>query len=237
MVLETKIISTGNEELDLKLAGGLPVPSIIVIEGGHGTGKTVLTQQFVYGALKSGLRVIVVATETTTVGYIRQMMGTGFNILDYFIKGSLKVYSTRFYKVKWVESTGRDLLGLTQNHMVSKADTYDMYVIDSFSILIKGSKTEDIANFLTVLRKLADKGKSFILTIHPEGLDETIYLNLKAIADGYVELKNAEMGGRALKVMNIVKLKGVPTTFDNVITFDVDPAFGIKLVPMALAKV
>jgi len=237
LVLKTKLISTGNEELDLKLAGGLPVPLLMVIEGEHGTGKTVLVQQFVYGALKSGLRVVVITTETTTVGYIRQMLGVGFNILDYFIKGDLKVYSTRLPRVRWVESTGRDLLALTQDHMIAKIDTYDIYVIDSFSILIKGSKTEDIANFLTTVRKLVDKGKSFILTIHPGGLEETIYLNLKAIADGYMELKNAEMGGRVLKVMNIIKLKGVPTTFDNVITFDIDPAFGIKLVPMALSKV
>jgi flagellar protein FlaH len=45
------------------------------------------------------------------------------------------------------------------------------------------------------------------------------------------------MGGRQLKVMNIIKLKGAPTVFENMITFDVDPAFGIKLVPMALAKI
>jgi len=36
--------------------------------------------------------------------------------------------------------------------------------------------------------------------------------------------------------MNIVKLKGVPSVFENTITFEIDPAFGIKLVPMALAK-
>ncbi|MEM4625110.1 MAG: ATPase, partial [Thermosphaera sp.] len=89
----------------------------------------------------------------------------------------------------------------------------------------------------TVGKKIVDKGKLVILTIHPEGLSESLHAGLKAIADGYIELKNVEMGGRALKVMNIIKLKGVPTTFENTITFDVDPAFGIKLVPMALAKV
>jgi flagellar protein FlaH len=231
------MITTGNEELDVKMAGGLPFPALIVVEGGHGTGKSVLAQQFAYGALKSDLKVTVVTTETTTIGYVRGMINVGFNVLDEYLRGRLVVYSTQIPRVKWVTTTSRDLLFLTLKHMVSNLDKYDVFIIDSFSILVKGSRREDIANFLTVAKKIVDKGKLIILTTHPEGLSESLHSGLKAIADGYIELKNVEMGGRALKVMNIIKLKGVPTVFENTITFDVDPAFGIKLVPMALAKV
>lgn len=236
-MLNTNTISTGNEELDQKLAGGLPLPSLIVVEGEHGSGKSVLVQQFIYGALKSGLRVVVVTTETTTVGYVRSMVNVGFNIVDAYLKGKLVIYSTQIPRIKWVSSTSRDLLGLTLNHMVNSIERYDMYVIDSFSILVEGSKLEDIINFLTISKRIVDRGKLLILTLHPGEILEAIYVNLKAIADGYIVLKNVEMGGRALKAMNIIKMKGTPTVFENVITFDVDPAFGIKLVPMALAKV
>lgn len=236
-MLNVRVISTGNEELDQKLAGGLPIPALIVIEGGHGSGKTVVVQQFVYGALKTGLKTTVVTTETTTIGYVRSMVSVGFDVLDYYVKGQLSVYSTQIPRIKWVSSTSRDILGLTLDHMVRSIDKYDVYVIDSFSILIEGSKLEDIANFLTVVKRIVDRGKQVILTIHPGELVEPIYVTLKAIADGYIVLKNVEMGGRALKAMNVIKMKGVPTVFENVITFDVDPAFGIKLVPMALAKV
>jgi flagellar protein FlaH len=231
------MITTGNEELDVKMAGGLPFPALVVVEGGHGTGKSVLVQQFAYGALKSDLKVTVVTTETTTIGYVRGMINVGFNVLDEYLRGRLVVYSTQIPRVKWVTTTSRDLLFLTLKHMVSNLDKYDVFIIDSFSILVKGSRREDIANFLTVAKRIVDKGKLIILTTHPEGLSESLHSGLKAIADGYIELKNVEMGGRALKVMNIIKLKGVPTVFENTITFDVDPAFGIKLVPMALAKV
>jgi flagellar protein FlaH len=236
-MLKTSTISTGNEELDVKLAGGLPFPALIVIGGSHGAGKSVVLQQFIYGALKSALRVVVITTETTTLGYIRAMESVGFNVVNYYLRGRLTIYSTQTPRVKWVKSTGRDLLSLTLNHMVSTVDKYDVYAIDSFSILVSGSKAEDIANFLTIAKRLVDKGKLILLTIHSEGLPESLHSRLKAIADGYIELKNAEMGGRILKVMNIIKLKGARTVFENMITFEVDPAFGIKLVPMALTKV
>jgi len=236
-VLKVKIVSTGNEELDQKLAGGLPIPALIVIEGAHGSGKTIVVQQFVYGALKSGLRVVVITTENTTIGYVRSMMSAGFDVLEYYVKGQLTVYSTQIPRIKWVSSTSKDILGLILNHMVESIEKYDVYVVDSFSLPIEGSKLEDTANFLTTTKRVVDRGKQVILTIHPGKLVEPIYVTLKAVADGYIVLKNVEMGGRALKAMDIIKMKGVPTVFDNVITFDVDPAFGIKLVPMALAKV
>ena len=236
-MLKVKTVTTGNEELDTKLGGGLPFPALIVVEGGHGTGKSVLVQQFVYGALKSGLRVTVVTTETTTVGYIRGMINVGFDVLDVYLRGQLTVYSTQIPRVRWAPSTSRDLLSITLNHVISSMDKYDVYVIDSFSVLVKGSRSEDVANFLTVAKRLVDKDKLILFTLHAGDVAESLHSGLKAIADGYIELKNAEMGGRSLKVMNIIKLKGAPTVFESVITFDVDPAFGIKLVPMALAKI
>ena len=236
-MLKVRTITTGNEELDTKLGGGLPFPALIVVEGGHGTGKSVVVQQFVYGALKSGLRVTVVTTETTSVGYIRGMISVGFDVLDMYLRGQLTVYSTQIPRVKWAPSTGRTLLSLTLRHLVLTMDKYDVYAIDSFSVLVRESKSEDVANFLASAQRLVDKGKLIILTLHSGDIAESLHSGLKAIADGYIELKNAEMGGRSLKVMSIVKLKGAPTVFESVITFDVDPAFGVKLVPMALAKI
>jgi len=236
-VLKVKTITTGNEELDNKIGGGLPFPALIVIEGGHGSGKSVLVQQFIYGALKSNLRVIAVTTENTSIGYVRGMVNVGFNIIDSYLKGQITVYSTQIPRVRWITTTSRDLLSLTLKHMISTVDTYDVYAIDSFSVLVRGSTSEDITNFITIAKRIVDKGKLIILTLHSGGFTEQLHSGLKAMADGYIEVKSVEMGGRLLKVMNIIKLKGAPTVFENTITFEVDPAFGIKLVPMALAKI
>jgi archaeal flagellar protein FlaH len=44
---DRRIISTGNAELDKKIADGLPVESLTLIEGENDTGKSVLTQQII----------------------------------------------------------------------------------------------------------------------------------------------------------------------------------------------
>lgn len=231
-----RVVSTGNEELDIKLAGGLPFPSLIIIEGDHGTGKSVITQQFIYGALKTGLRVIVVATEATSSGFIKRMETAGFPVLDYFLEGRLTIFSTQIPGISWNKRIASKLLEVTLRIMINLINKYDVFIIDSLSHLATYASGSEILEFFTVVRQIVDRGKLVIITLHPGTIPEALSTRVRAVADGYFKLKNAVVGGRFVKIMNIVKLKGVPTVYDSNITFDVDPAFGVKLVPIALAK-
>ena len=65
-----RLIKLGISELDDSLGGGFPHPSLASVEGDHGSGKTVLTQQIVYAMLRAGLRVWVIASETTIKEYL-----------------------------------------------------------------------------------------------------------------------------------------------------------------------
>lgn len=47
------IVGTGNEDLDRRL-GGVPFPSLVMMEGDHGTGKSVMAAQFALGFLSAG---------------------------------------------------------------------------------------------------------------------------------------------------------------------------------------
>jgi len=53
---DRKILSTGNVEIDKRLADGLPLESLTLIEGENDTGKSVITQQIIWGAMKNSMR-------------------------------------------------------------------------------------------------------------------------------------------------------------------------------------
>ena len=84
------IISTGNSELDKKIADGLPLESLTLIEGENDTGKSVLTQQIIWGAMKQGLSVDLFTTESTSKSFIKQMESMSLDISEYFAWGYLK---------------------------------------------------------------------------------------------------------------------------------------------------
>ena len=231
-----RIISTGNEELDLKLPGGLPHPSLIFIEGRHGTAKSVLSQQFIYGMLKNDFRVVVFTTETTTKDYVLKMDKVGFKALPYFLRGKLKVYSTQMTGVKWTKKNAMKLLPMLGDWALENRKKYDSLVIDSLSHLAIYATPTHVLDFFNKVRVLTDQGKMIVITLHEGVLREDLATRARAMCDGYIKLSTAAIGGRVVKVMEIIKLKGAPTTFDSTISFDVDPAFGVKIVPIALAR-
>ena len=66
-----KVLSTGNTEIDKKMADGLPVHSLNLIEGANDTGKSVLTQQITWGGLNQGHTFAVFTTENTIKSFLQ----------------------------------------------------------------------------------------------------------------------------------------------------------------------
>ena len=234
--LEGYVLPTGNEELDMRLGGGIPVPNLLSIEGDHGTGKSLLAQQLAYGATKAGKRVVYVTTESGVKELVMQTRKLSLDITDEFLKGLIRIMPAHMEGVRWARKVARDLLHVLGNYMARVKDEYDVFIVDSFSVLAVYADASVVLDFLTRARTLVREGKLIILTIHPSVLPDEIMIRIRAISDSYIKLDFAEVGGRLIKVMKIVKLRGAAGPVDSTIAFDVDPAFGIKVVPLALAK-
>jgi flagellar protein FlaH len=103
-----KVLSTGIEEPDNKIGGGIPIPSMILLEGSHGTGKTVLSFLIASTLLRQGFNVLYITTETTVKELIHKASSAGFRILKgKFISGSLAVFSVHIAGAKWDEKLGK----------------------------------------------------------------------------------------------------------------------------------
>jgi len=231
-----KLMSTGNEELDVKLQGGLPFPNLMLIEGPHGSSKTVVAQQFLYGALKSGLRAMVFTTETTSSDYFRKMRTLNYDVRDYLIRDKLRIYSLQISEEGWGGILERLILKKVSSFIEKNKNNFNFVLIDSLTHIVSPLGEEDVLGFFSHARMLASEEMMLVFTVHPGAMEEKIATRGKALFDSYIRLSVATLGGRSVKVMEIVKLKGAPSTFDATITFDVDPAFGLKLIPIALAR-
>ncbi len=231
------VLSTGNEELDLRLGGGLPYPSLILLEGDHGTGKSLLATQFVWGALKRGSKkVALITTENTIRSFLEQAKRINFDLERDFMLGRLYIVPIHMEGVKWAEKTARYLLEALGRYM-KKMRVFDVFVIDSFTTIAVYSNTSTVLDFLTKCRMLINDGKLIIITTHPHALSENLLINARALSDGYFKLSLGEMGGKTFKIMEILKLKGANGIVEGIVNFDIEPAFGIKILPLANANV
>lgn len=228
------ILSTGNEEVDSRLGGGIPHPSLIAIEGDNGSGKTAVALLLAQTYLRAGLSVTYFTNEGNSYSFVEKARQSGFDMMDYFVKGSLRVY-TMNVGLPVTRQVSERLLSAISYVITSGRLGSSAVIIDTLSYLSSAAPESSIKLLFEALRKASDNGMSIVVTFHPNSLPRALSEPIKATCDGYIRLSEASLGGRKLKVLTIVKLKGLPSGAQSSITFDVDPAFGVKVIPIVLS--
>jgi KaiC domain protein len=83
-----KRVLTNIPGLDEILHGGIPERNVVLISGGPGTGKTILSQQFLWNGLQEEEAGIYVAVEEHPVQIRQNMLQFGWNVRPFEEKGS-----------------------------------------------------------------------------------------------------------------------------------------------------
>jgi KaiC domain protein len=82
-----KRVLTNIPGLDEILNGGIPERNVVLVSGGPGTGKTILSQQFLWNGLQQGEAAIYVALEEHPVQIRQNMLQFGWNVKPFEEKG------------------------------------------------------------------------------------------------------------------------------------------------------
>jgi len=235
-MLRLKIIPLGIKELDEVLGGGVPHPTLISIEGGHGAGKTALTQQFIYSALRDGLRAYVITTEAKVREYLSMMESIRLNVYRYFMGGKLRIYPLHVRSGEWSDETLILFMNLIKLFLEKRRNNYDFTVIDSLSALASKTSRSEFLTFITRIKNIVSEGKTVVLTFHPNFVSEDLLRELRASSDVYIILKNVNVFGMSVKSLEVVKIWGTGGKKKSVL-FEVVPHMGLRIVPIAGVKI
>ncbi|WOF15620.1 flagellar accessory protein FlaH [Methanoplanus sp. FWC-SCC4] len=229
------ILSTGNPEIDKKLADGLPLESLTLIEGENDTGKSVMTQQIIWGAMKGSMNVDLYTSENTAKSFLSQMDSMSLDISDYFAWGYLKIYPMHTIGFEWGEEEMNGIL----KRIIGKIQTSksEVIIIDSLTLLTESTSQSDLLAFLTNCKNLVDHGKTILITLHTYAFEEDTLVRIRSICDAHLFMKKALIGDKYVMVMEVIKVRGARKTTGNVVSFEVHPGYGMKIIPMSTARV
>jgi flagellar protein FlaH len=223
------VVTTGAPELDKKMGGGIPVGSLTLVEGDSDAGKSVLTQQMAWGALNQGKAVTVYTTENTTRSLLRQMESIGIDVSDYYIMTRLQVFAV---PVRGVEPA--DVFTSIVRHMES--DRSDVFIVDSLTPFLTHGDPQTALRFMTECKGETDSGKSIVLVVHANVVDEGMMVRMRSICDAHLRLRLEEAGDKLIKMMEVAKVRGAGKATGNIIAFNVEPGLGMRIIPVAKAK-
>jgi len=233
---QENLLTFGNPELDRRI-GGLPIPSLNLIEGPNDSGKTIISQQITYGALVNGFKVLFITTEGTSKGLINQMKSLHWNVEDYFLNGDLKITPLHTAGMAWNSEISKYYLTALTNFVKKKLERIDVVIIDSLTHLVTHADANDVLDFFSSCRYIVDTlSKTFIITMHPYALDQDLLIRIRAFCDGHFILEIRTFRNKSALTMTISKLRGATQPVNEIISFEVSPAFGIKILPFMTAR-
>ncbi|MFC1869706.1 ATPase domain-containing protein [Chloroflexota bacterium] len=229
------VICTGVREIDEKLGGGIPIGSLALIEGQSDSGKSVLSQHLAYGALTTAQSgVVYYTTENTAKSLISQMDSLSLFSLDYFLTDRLRIYPL---SVQSDLKTGKNRFLFLSEHFEFLPSHFKLVIVDSITLLVAHSNPVDVIDFFWACKRECDIGRSVLLVAHSYAFEEEMLSRSRSLCDAHFRLKLEQIGDRFVKIMEVLKVRGADRPTGEVVTFDIEPKTGMRIIPMSKARV
>jgi flagellar protein FlaH len=226
-------ISTGNQEIDKKLGGGIPVGSLILVGGESDSGKSVLSQQLTWGSLREGFKISVLTTENTVRSFISQMKSLNLDVQDGFLLRRLNVFPIKATRAQSGADGALDALLAAVDR---EAQSRDIVIIDSVTSFIARTSPEDTVAFFEDCKVLCNTGLTLIVVAHPHAFNESTLVRISSMSDTNLYLSNENVGEKLMKVLEVRKVRGAEKTTGNIVSFDVEPGWGMRIIPFTKAR-
>lgn len=228
-----RMLTTGNVELDKKMGGGIPEGSLTLIEGQSDAGKSVLVQQLTWGGLREGFRVVIYTTENTTRSLLTQMDDLGLGVEDHFLLGRMSIYAV---PQAFDEEQSLQVFQLLRRHIAQHQEKLDIVIVDSLTTFVAHVSDQETLTFFTLCKEFCDLQKTIIFTLHSHAFNEQMFTRIRSICDAHLRLRVEEVGDQLVKALEVAKIRGAEKSTGNVISFDVEPGMGMRIVPITKAK-
>jgi flagellar protein FlaH len=228
-------IVTGVPEVDDKLGGGIPLGSLCLIEGHSDAGKSVMCQHLTNGTLVNGqISVAYYTTENSVRSLISQMDSLAMNVLDHFLADRLRIFPLKFHSN--IQGGQKPFYVLT-HHFARQPQEFKLIIVDSITLLVAHSSPVAIIDFFSRCKGLADEGRTIIVVAHSYAFEEDMLSRTRSLCDARFRLRLEQVGDSMIKILEVLKVRGAERPTGDVVSFDIEPRLGMRIIPLAKAKV
>ncbi len=218
-----KRVSTGISELDDVLSGGYIKGRVFLIAGGPGTGKSIMTWQFILSGLERGENGLLISLDQNEDEVLEDMESLGFEPRKYIEEKRFMILNVT--PVKALRSDGKYEYRFSAEHSVFGQRTFTMdnfisfvhekrRLINAENIVIDGiSPLMELSYNDFELREsvysLLNSIKAFNVTtlITEEYISANPFDRIYYLVDGVIKLGLAPHMNNIIRIMQIIKMR------------------------------
>jgi archaeal flagellar protein FlaH len=229
-------IITNVSEVDERLGGGIPLGSLCLIEGHSDAGKSVLCQHLTNGTLVNGqISVAYYTTENNVRSLISQMESLNMNVLDHFLADHLRIFPLTFHNAA-MQGGAKPFYVLT-HHFTHLPQEYKLIIVDSITLLVAHSNPVAIIDFFSRCKSICDQGRTVVVVAHSYAFEEDMLSRTRSLCDARLKLRLEQVGDSMIKLMEVLKVRGAERPTGDVVSFNIEPKMGMRIIPLAKARV
>ncbi len=198
-------VTSGNTELDEMCGSGFFRDSVVLVSGATGTGKTLLTAEFLMGGLRRDERCLWFAFEESEEQIVRNAAGCGLAFNSHLEDG-------RFSLVCDYPETAS-----LEDHLVAMKTAIDAFkpervAVDSLTALSRVANQKGFREFVIGLTShIKERGVTCFFTVATPtlfGVTSVTEAHFSTITDTIIMLRYMELFGRMGRAINIMKVRG-----------------------------
>lgn len=226
-------VKMGNKILDSKLGGGIQPGSLMLIEGASSAGKSVLCQHLIHGALELGHGVACFTSEDSLRSLVFQMGSMGLSVSNFISSGKLNIFPMHEIGPK---DNGGELLSSLATQLEEIPDESKLITVDSITDLASISEEHAISGFFSHCKRICSSKKTIVIVVHSFALDEKMLIRLRTLCDAHLKLTVETIAEKPVMVMEVCKINNANQNTGNLVSFEVEPGLGMKVIPIFKAK-
>jgi circadian clock protein KaiC len=198
-------VTTGNDVLDRMCSGGFYRDSVVIVSGPTGSGKTLMTSEFVAAGAASGERCVLLSFEESLEQLMRNAGSWGIDLAALVRTGKLKIMC-EYPEVASLE-----------DHFVAMKDVIEEFdpqrvAIDNLSALERISTGRGIRDFIIGLASfLKQKEITSLITSTTTTLlggPSVTESHISTLADGIILLRYVEYQSEVRRGVVVLKMRG-----------------------------